>query len=82
VYGEGLAEKVMGGGGVKAFPRCSKKSPKELKSQEGIELLVGLNPLLVPTDRYPDQSPVGEARGFGTSGATCWEKIFANDMRE
>jgi hypothetical protein len=34
----------MSGGGVKAPSRCPEKSPKELKAQEGIEWLAGLNP--------------------------------------
>jgi hypothetical protein len=34
---ERRAAKVMSGGSVKAPPRCSEKSPKELKAQEGIE---------------------------------------------
>jgi len=37
VYSERAAEEVMSGGDVKAFPRCLKKSPRELKAQEGIE---------------------------------------------
>jgi hypothetical protein len=51
----------MSGGGVKASPRYLEKSPKELKAQEGIEWLAGLNRLLATTDRYLDQIPVGEA---------------------
>jgi len=45
---------------VKAIPRCPEKSPKELKAQEGIEWLAGLNPLLAAMDRCLDQSPEGE----------------------
>jgi hypothetical protein len=41
---ERLAEKVMSGGGVKASPRHPEKSPRELKTQEGIEWLAGLIP--------------------------------------
>jgi hypothetical protein len=44
----------MSGGDVKAFPRHSKEIPKELKSQEGIELWAGLNRLFVATDRCSD----------------------------
>jgi hypothetical protein len=54
VYSEGLTQKVMSGGGVKAFPRYSEKSPQELKAQEGIEWLAGLNHLLTATDRCSD----------------------------
>jgi len=52
--------KVKSGGIVKAIPRCPEKSPKELKAQEGIERLAGLNPLLAAMDRCLDQSPEGE----------------------
>jgi len=34
---ERAVEKVMSGGGVKAPPRWTEKSPRELKAQEGIE---------------------------------------------
>jgi hypothetical protein len=71
----------MSGGGVKAYRRYSEKSPKELKAQEGIEWLAGLNPLLTATDRCSDRSPEGEAEGSGTSGATRWEENLVNDMR-
>jgi hypothetical protein len=47
----------MSGGGVKASPRNLEKSPKKLKSQEGIEWLAGLTPLLAATDRYSDEDP-------------------------
>jgi hypothetical protein len=44
----------MSGGGVRASPRYPEKDPQELKAQEGIEWLAGLNPLLAATDRYLD----------------------------
>jgi hypothetical protein len=44
----------MSGGGVKALPRYSEESPKELKAQEGIERLAGLNHLLAATDCCSD----------------------------
>jgi hypothetical protein len=81
VYCERFAGKVISGEGVKASSRCSDESPRELKAQEGIEWLAGLNRLSAATDCCSDQRPEGEAEGFGTSGATRWEKIFANDMR-
>jgi len=54
VDSEHLAAEVMSGGDVKASPRCTEKSPQELKAQEGIEWLAGLNPLLAATDRCFD----------------------------
>jgi len=66
---------------VKAIPRCPEKSPKELKAQEGIEWLAGLNPLLAATDRCPDQRPEGGVRGSGTGGATRREENLANGKR-
>jgi hypothetical protein len=54
VYYERFAGKVISGEGVKASSRCSDKSPKELKAQEGIEWLAGLNRLLAVTDRCSD----------------------------
>jgi hypothetical protein len=72
----------MSGGDVKASPRYPKKSPRELKAQEGIEWLAGLNHLLTATDRCSDQNPEGEANGSGGGGATCYKERFANDMRE
>jgi hypothetical protein len=54
VYGEGLAPKVTSGEGVKASSRYPEENPQELKAQEGIELLAGLNPLLAATDCCPD----------------------------
>jgi hypothetical protein len=48
------AVKGMSGGDVKASPRQPEKSPQELKAQEGIEWLAGLNPLLAATDRCLD----------------------------
>jgi len=62
--------KVKSGGAVKAVPRWPETSPKELKAQEGIEWLAGLNPLLAATGRCPDQGPEGGARGSGAGGAT------------
>lgn len=55
----------MNGGDVKAFPRYLKEIPQELKSQEGIELLAGLNRLFVATDRCSDQGPEGCVGGSG-----------------
>jgi len=49
-----LTIEVMSGGDVKAFPRYPEKSPSELKAQEGIERLAGLNHLLAATDRCLD----------------------------
>ena len=74
-------KKVKSGGVVKAIPRCPEKSPRELKAQEGIEWLAGLNPLLAAMDRCLDESPEGEARGSGTGGATCREENLDNDKR-
>jgi hypothetical protein len=81
VDSERLAVEVMSGGGVRASPRYPEKNPQELKAQEGIEWLAGLNPLLAATDRCPDQCPVGGAGRSGTSEATRWEETLANDMR-
>lgn len=78
---ERSTNEATSGGVVKATPRCSEKSPKELKAQEGIEWLAGLNPLLAATDRCLDQSPEGEASGSGTGGATRREEKLANDKR-
>jgi hypothetical protein len=50
----------MSGESVKAFSRFSEKSPRELKTQEGIEHRQGVKPLSVATDRYPEQDPEGE----------------------
>jgi hypothetical protein len=71
----------MSGGSVKAPPRCSEKSPKELKAQEGIEQSAGLIRRSIATDRGPEQSPEGGARGSGTGGATRWQENPANDTR-
>jgi len=73
--------KVKSGGIVKAIPRWPEKSPKELKAQEGIEWLAGLNPLLAATDRCPDQRPEGEVSGSGTGGATRQQEKLVNDTR-
>jgi hypothetical protein len=54
VNSEHSAEEAMSGGGVKAPPRYPEKNPQELKAQEGIEWLAGLNPLLAATDRCLD----------------------------
>jgi hypothetical protein len=70
VYYERAAVKVMSGGGVKALPRCSNKGLKELKAQEGIEWLAGLNRLSAATDCCSDQRLENDAEGSGTSGAT------------
>ena len=66
---------------MKALPRCLDKALQELKAQEGIEWLVGLNRLLATTDCCPDQRPEGEAGLSGTGGATHWEETSANGMR-
>jgi len=66
---------------VKASPRCPETSPQELKAQEGIEWLAGLNPLLAATDRCPDQRPEGEVSGSGTGGATRRQENLSNDKR-
>jgi len=71
----------MSGGDVKASPRQPEKSPQELKAQEGIEWLAGLNRLLAATDRCSDQRPGGEASGTGSGGATRREEKLGNDMR-
>jgi hypothetical protein len=55
---------------MKVFPRGAEESPRGLKAQEGIELLAGLNRLLVTTDRCPDQSPGGESRRSGAEEVT------------
>jgi hypothetical protein len=55
---------------VKASPRYSKKSPRELKAQEGIERKAGLNPLLVVTHRCSDERPEEEVEGAGAWGET------------
>jgi len=36
---ESRVEKAMSGGAVKAGPRCSERSPRGVKTQEGIELV-------------------------------------------
>ena len=59
---------------MKAPPRHSEKSPRELKTREGIERWAGLTPLSVATDRYSDKCPGGEASGTGTGGATRREE--------
>jgi hypothetical protein len=81
VYSERLAAEVMSGGDVKASPRQPEKRPQELKAQEGIEWLAGLNPLLAATDRCSDQSPEGGASRAGTGGATHQEAKLGNDRR-
>jgi hypothetical protein len=48
------AIKVMSGGGVRTSPRHLEKSPRELKTREGIERWTGLNNLLIATDRCSD----------------------------
>ena len=81
VHSERSTGEVMSGGNVKAFPRQLKRSPQELKAQEGIEWLAGLNPLLAATDRCSDQSPEGGAGRAGTGGATHQEAKPGNDTR-
>jgi hypothetical protein len=71
----------MSGGGAKASPRCLEKSPQELKVQEGIEWLSGLNRLIVATDRCSDQRLEVEASGSGAGGATRQQESLANGMR-
>jgi hypothetical protein len=71
----------MSGGDVKASPRQPEKSPRELKTREGIEWLAGLNRLLAATDRCSDRSPGGESSGSGSGGATRREEKLGNDMR-
>jgi len=71
----------MSGGDVKASPRCLDKIPKELKAQEGIEWLAGLNRLRAATDRCSDQHPVGGAAQSGASWATHRQETVANGMR-
>jgi hypothetical protein len=71
----------MSGGDVKASPRQPEKSPQELKAQEGIEWLAGLNRLLAATDRCSEQRPEGEASESGSGGATRREEKLGNDMR-
>jgi hypothetical protein len=80
-HSERLAEKVTSGGDVKASPRQPEKRPQELKAQEGIEWLAGLNPLLAATDRCPDERPEGGLSGAGTGGATRQEAKLGNDKR-
>jgi hypothetical protein len=81
MYSEYSTRKVMSGGGVKAPPRQSEKSPKELKAQEGIEWLAGLNPLSAKTDRCSDGRPEGDVSGSGSGEATRREERLTNDMR-
>jgi hypothetical protein len=50
----------MSGWGAKAARRYSEKSPRELKAQEGIEWLAGLNLLSAATDHYSDEYPEGQ----------------------
>ena len=71
----------MSGGDVKASPRQSEKSPRELKTREGIEWLAGLNRLQATTDRCSEQSPGGDASGTGNGGATRREEKLGNGMR-
>jgi len=71
----------MSGGDVKASPRQPEKSPRELKTREGIEWSAGLNRLLTATDRCSEQSPGGDASGTGNGGATRREEKLENDMR-
>jgi hypothetical protein len=73
--------KAMSGGDVKAFPRQPEKSPQELKAQEGIEWVGGLNRLPFTTDRCPEQRPEGEPSGTGSGGATRREENLGNDKR-
>ena len=54
MYYERFAGKVISGEGVKASSRCLDKDPHELKAQEGIEWLAGLNRLLAATDCCSD----------------------------
>jgi hypothetical protein len=81
VYCERVAVKVMSGGDVKASPRCSNKSLRELKAQEGIEWLAGLNRLSATTDCCSDQRLEDDAGESGISGATRWEETFVNVMK-
>jgi hypothetical protein len=71
----------MSGEDVRASSRYPEENPQELKAQEGIELLAGLNPLLAATDCCPDQTPEGRARCSGTGGFARREEIFANGKR-
>jgi hypothetical protein len=71
----------MSGEGVRTSSRHSEKSPKELKTREGIERQAELTPLFGVTDRCSEQGPGGEAGGSGNSGATCCEEKLGNDMR-
>jgi hypothetical protein len=42
--------------------------PEEVKTQEGIEVLAGLNRLSVAADRWSDQNPEGEFQDLVLSG--------------
>jgi hypothetical protein len=66
---------------VKAPPRYLDRSPRKLKTQEGIERSRSLNRSLAATDRYSDQSPGGEVGGSGVGEATCRQENPTNDMR-
>jgi hypothetical protein len=68
-------------GGDKWSPRCSEKSPRELKTHERIEWLAGLIRLLAATDRCPEQGPEDGVGGSGSGGETHREENSANDMR-
>jgi hypothetical protein len=71
----------MSGGGAKASPRYLEKSPRELKTREGIEWSAGLNRRSAATDCCSDQRPEGEASGAGSGGASRREAKLGNDMR-
>jgi len=66
---------------VKASPRQSKESLRELKTREGIEQVPGLNHLSSATDRCSDKSPGGESSGSGSGGVTRREESLDNDKR-
>lgn len=80
-YGECGTDKARSGGSARALPRYPETSPRELKTQEGIELWAGLNPLSVATDRCPEQGPGGDVGGCGSGELPRREQKLINDKR-
>jgi len=55
-------------GDVKAFPRFVGRRPGEGEAQEGIGLVIRLNPVWLTTDPDTVESPEGGAKQLGVGG--------------
>jgi hypothetical protein len=82
VYCERAAEKVISGSNVKALPRYSDKSLKELKSPRGDRVVIRSKPPVGCNGLLPGLTPCRRREIItGTGGATHYEENLTNVMR-